>query len=166
MIISLVLIEKLCKDPRAAQQKDSSGNLPIHVVVERRKLSSNCMDAILKLIHINPVSMQVKDKDGKYEVNGSPYKQIALTEYNAEMEDRVYDKKIPKAVASADQVFIFSKDKKQISTLESESNNIEACSTTQEFLRKLSSLELENTHLICLSNGSFDGIHQAILERI
>ena len=77
-----------------------------------------------------------------------------------------HDKKIPKAVASADQVFIFSKDKKQISTLESESNNIEACSTTQEFLRKLSSLELENTHLICLSNGSFDGIHQAILERI
>ena len=63
-------------------------------------------------------------------------------------------------------VFIFSKDKKQISALESESKNIEACSTTQEFLRKLSSLDLDNTHLICLSNGSFDGIHQAILERI
>ena len=77
-----------------------------------------------------------------------------------------HDKKIPKAVASADQVFIFSKDKKQISALESGSKNIEACSTTQEFLRKLSSLDLDNTHLICLSNGSFDGIHQAILERI
>jgi len=38
----------------------------------------------------------VKDKQGKYEVNGSPYKQIALTEYNPDMEDRVYDKKIPK----------------------------------------------------------------------
>ena len=38
----------------------------------------------------------IKDKTGKYEVNGSPYKQIALTEYNADMEDRVYDKKIPK----------------------------------------------------------------------
>ena len=77
-----------------------------------------------------------------------------------------HDKKIPKAVASADQVFIFSKDKKQILALESSSKNIEACSTTQEFLRKLSSLDLDNTHLICLSNGSFDGIHQAILERI
>jgi hypothetical protein len=38
----------------------------------------------------------VKDDDGKYEVSGSPYKQIALTEYNPEMEDRVYEKKIPK----------------------------------------------------------------------
>ena len=28
----------------------------------------------------------VKDKDGKYEVNGSPYKQIDLTEYNPDME--------------------------------------------------------------------------------
>lgn len=34
--------------------------------------------------------------DGRYEVNGSPYKQIALTKYNPDMEDRVYDKKIPK----------------------------------------------------------------------
>jgi|TARA_Y100000816_G_scaffold129288_1_gene91106 hypothetical protein len=39
----------------------------------------------------------VKDKDGKYEVNGSPYKQIGLTEYNPDMENRVYDKKIPKS---------------------------------------------------------------------
>ena len=38
-----------------------------------------------------------KDDDGKYSVNGSPYKQIALTEYNAEMENRIYDKKIPKS---------------------------------------------------------------------
>jgi len=38
----------------------------------------------------------VEGDDGKFEVNGSPYKQIALTEYNPEMEDRVYDKKIPK----------------------------------------------------------------------
>ncbi len=37
-----------------------------------------------------------KDDKGKYQVNGSPYKQIALTQYNPEMEDRVYDKKIPK----------------------------------------------------------------------
>lgn len=38
----------------------------------------------------------VKNEDGKFEVNGSPYKQIALTEYNANMENRVYNKKIPK----------------------------------------------------------------------
>jgi hypothetical protein len=38
-----------------------------------------------------------KDDEGKYEVNGSPYKQIALTEYNPESENRVYDKKIPKS---------------------------------------------------------------------
>lgn len=37
-----------------------------------------------------------KDKEGKYEVNGSPYKQIALTQYNPNEEKRVYDKKIPK----------------------------------------------------------------------
>jgi hypothetical protein len=39
----------------------------------------------------------VEDKEGRYEVNGSPYKQIALTGYNEQMEDRVYDKKIPKS---------------------------------------------------------------------
>ena len=77
-----------------------------------------------------------------------------------------HDKKIPKAVESADQVYIFSKDKNQINAMQAISKNIEACSTTQEFLRKLSSLGLKNCHLICLSNGSFDGIHQAILERI
>jgi UDP-N-acetylmuramate: L-alanyl-gamma-D-glutamyl-meso-diaminopimelate ligase len=77
-----------------------------------------------------------------------------------------HDKKIPKAVESADQVYIFSKDKNQINAMQAISKNIEACSTTQEFLRKLSSLQLKNCHLICLSNGSFDGIHQAILERI
>ena len=37
-----------------------------------------------------------KDGEGKYEVNGSPYKQIALTQYNVKEEKRVYDKKIPK----------------------------------------------------------------------
>lgn len=35
--------------------------------------------------------------EGKYEVTGSPYKQIALTEYNPEMENREYEKKIPKS---------------------------------------------------------------------
>ncbi len=39
----------------------------------------------------------VEDKEGRYEVNGSPYKQIALTEYNEAMEERIYDKKIPKS---------------------------------------------------------------------
>lgn len=39
----------------------------------------------------------VEDGEGKYEVNGSPYKQIALTQYNSAMENRVYDKKIPKS---------------------------------------------------------------------
>ena len=39
----------------------------------------------------------VKGDDDKYHVSGSPYKQIALTEYNAEMENRVYEKKIPKS---------------------------------------------------------------------
>ena len=39
----------------------------------------------------------VKDDTGRYEVNGSPYKQIALCQYNVKMEDRVYDKKIPKS---------------------------------------------------------------------
>jgi len=38
-----------------------------------------------------------KDDNGKYEVNGSPYKQIALTQYNPEEEKRVYEKKIPKS---------------------------------------------------------------------
>ena len=38
-----------------------------------------------------------KDGNGKYEVNGSPYKQIALTQYNPEEEKRVYEKKIPKS---------------------------------------------------------------------
>jgi hypothetical protein len=37
------------------------------------------------------------DETGKYQVTGSPYKQIALTEYNSEMENREYDKKIPKS---------------------------------------------------------------------
>jgi len=37
-----------------------------------------------------------KDDNGRFEVNGSPYKQIALCQYNPNMEDRVYDKKIPK----------------------------------------------------------------------
>jgi len=39
----------------------------------------------------------VKGDDDKYHVSGSPYKQIALTEYNPEMENRVYEKKIPKS---------------------------------------------------------------------
>jgi len=34
----------------------------------------------------------VKDDTGRYEVNGSPYKQVALTQYNPDMEDRVYNK--------------------------------------------------------------------------
>ena len=38
-----------------------------------------------------------KDDNGKFQVNGSPYKQIALTQYNPEMENRVYRKKIPKS---------------------------------------------------------------------
>jgi hypothetical protein len=38
-----------------------------------------------------------QDDNGKYEVNGSPYKQIALTEYNKAEENRIYDKKIPKS---------------------------------------------------------------------
>ena len=39
----------------------------------------------------------VKGDDDKYHVSGSPYKQIALTEYNPDMEDRIYEKKIPKS---------------------------------------------------------------------
>ena len=39
----------------------------------------------------------VEDGEGRYEVNGSPYKQIALTKYNPDEENRVYDKKIPKS---------------------------------------------------------------------
>ena len=39
----------------------------------------------------------VKGDDDKYHVSGSPYKQIALTEYNPDMENRVYEKKIPKS---------------------------------------------------------------------
>ena len=35
--------------------------------------------------------------DGNYEVSGSPYKQIALTEYNKDVENRIYEKKIPKS---------------------------------------------------------------------
>ena len=77
-----------------------------------------------------------------------------------------HDKKIPRAIQDADEVYVFSKDNEQISALENKSKKIKACSTTQEFLMKLGSINLENTHLICLSNGSFDGIHQAILERI
>lgn len=38
----------------------------------------------------------VKENEDTYKVIGSPYKQIALTEYNLEMEKRIYDKKIPK----------------------------------------------------------------------
>lgn len=38
-----------------------------------------------------------KSYDNKYEVNASPYKQIGLTEYNPDAENRVYDKKIPKS---------------------------------------------------------------------
>ena len=39
----------------------------------------------------------VQDEQGKYEVNGSPYKQIALTKDNPAEENRVYEKKIPKS---------------------------------------------------------------------
>lgn len=39
----------------------------------------------------------VEDENGKFEVNGSPYKQIALTQFNEEVVDREYDVKIPKS---------------------------------------------------------------------
>jgi hypothetical protein len=38
-----------------------------------------------------------KDDNGKFQVNNSPYKQIALTQYNPDESDRVYEKKIPKS---------------------------------------------------------------------
>lgn len=38
-----------------------------------------------------------EDDNGKFVINHSPYRQIALTEYNPDEENRIYDKKIPKS---------------------------------------------------------------------
>ncbi len=39
----------------------------------------------------------IKTDDGKFEISGTPYKQIAITEYNPEESDREYEVKIPKS---------------------------------------------------------------------
>lgn len=46
--------------------------------------------------YVKPFENYIKKDGEKFIVDGSPYKQIALTEYNPEMENRDYEKKIPK----------------------------------------------------------------------
>ena len=82
------------------------------------------------------------------------------------MSSGYHDKAIPKSLEDADSVFLFSKNQDQIRNIAQKSNKFSTCSGTREFLNLLPKLNEPNTHIICLSNGSFDQIHHAILERL
>ena len=77
--IVLPLVQKLCNDPRAALQKDNQGNLPIHVVLERRDLSQVPKDVMLALIRVNPASMREKDHDGNLPLHSGLERGDAVT---------------------------------------------------------------------------------------
>lgn len=48
--------------------------------------------------YVKPFENYIKeDENGKYDITGSPYKQIAMTKFNPEEVDRIYEKKIPKS---------------------------------------------------------------------
>ena len=53
--------KKLCNDSRAAEIKDGAGNLPIHVVVERKDIVPP-VDVIMALMTASPKTLRVKDK--------------------------------------------------------------------------------------------------------
>jgi UDP-N-acetylmuramate: L-alanyl-gamma-D-glutamyl-meso-diaminopimelate ligase len=82
------------------------------------------------------------------------------------MSSGYHDKAIPKSLEDADRVFLFSKNQDQIEKIAKRSKKFSTCSGTREFLDLLPELNESNTHIICLSNGSFDQIHHAILERL
>ena len=77
--IALPLVQKLCNDPRAALQKDSRGNLPIHFVLERRDLNPVPKEVMLALIRVNPASMRVKDHDGNLPLHSGLERGDAIT---------------------------------------------------------------------------------------
>ena len=67
----LALVEKFCRDPRSCLLKDKEGNLPIHVIVERRDLRQPPIDVISALLRGNPECLAVKDKDGNLPVQSA-----------------------------------------------------------------------------------------------
>ena len=82
------------------------------------------------------------------------------------MSSGYHDEAIPKSLEDADNVFLFSKNQNQIKKIAEKSKKFSTCSGTREFLNFLPEFNEPNTHIICLSNGSFDQIHHAILERL
>jgi UDP-N-acetylmuramate-alanine ligase len=75
-----------------------------------------------------------------------------------------HDEVIPKSLECADKVFLFSKNEKQIKKIALKSEKFSICSGTEELLKILPKELVSDTHIICLSNGSFGQIHQEILE--
>ena len=82
------------------------------------------------------------------------------------MSSGYHDEAIPKSLEDADSVFLFSKNQNQIKKIAAKSKKFSTCSGTREFLNFLPEFKEPDTHIICLSNGSFDQIHHAILERL
>ena len=75
-----------------------------------------------------------------------------------------HDEVIPRSLECADKVFLFSKNEKQIKKIALKSEKFSICSGTEELLKILPKELESDTHIICLSNGSFGQIYQKILE--
>jgi UDP-N-acetylmuramate: L-alanyl-gamma-D-glutamyl-meso-diaminopimelate ligase len=82
------------------------------------------------------------------------------------MASGYHDAVIPKCLEDADRVFLFSKNATQVKSISEKDDRFTVCKGTREFMRLLPELHEPNSHIICLSNGSFDQIHHAILERL
>ncbi len=82
------------------------------------------------------------------------------------MASGYHDQLIPESLEDADKVFLFSKNSQQVEAIAKRDKRFSVCSGTREFIKLLPEINKPNTHIICLSNGSFDQIHHAILERL
>ena len=82
------------------------------------------------------------------------------------MASGYHDAVIPKCLEDADKVFLFSKNAAQVKSISEKDDRFSVCKGTREFMKLLPELNEPNSHIICLSNGSFDQIHHAILERL
>ena len=77
-----------------------------------------------------------------------------------------HDELIPKSLEAADHVFLFSKNKKQIKEIKKKNKNFYICSNAKEFIKILPKYVESNSHIVCMSNGSFEQIQNIIFESI
>jgi len=102
-------------------------------------------------------------------------KQVGIEKIVAIVEPRsntmrmgIHTKSLADSLAKADIVIIYQPENLDwdLSELQQYADNIEICTTLDEIIAKLKMQAKEKAHFLLMSNGSFGGIYQRLIDEL